>query len=193
MRIGMGKKPFLDLIYTLVFPTIAVMLIVGLWHGANWTFVVFGGMHGVFLVVNHTWRKRKMFIRPKNSKPTAIGLTIGWIITFSCVMLALVMFRSDTINTAIEIYKGMMGLNGFYMGPVNEWLPKIKLELFLIAVSFIIIFFMPNSLDITAYSKKETFNKEKWIYPSIVICLVSIYLLSILTKYQASPFLYFEF
>ena len=194
MRMGLNKSKVIETIYTLAIPTILIFLILGLWHGANWTFVIFGGMHGLYIVINHVWRM--FFPLPKKNQPQRYIKSrkiFGWTLTFLAVNLANVMFRSENVQTAVEIYKGMLGLNGFHLGPVSEWLPLLQLQLFVLAASFLIIFLMPNSSDMTTISKRDTFNKVKWIYPCIVVCLVLIYLLSLITKYQASPFLYFQF
>jgi D-alanyl-lipoteichoic acid acyltransferase DltB (MBOAT superfamily) len=59
MRRGLGRSPFTETTYTLVVPTLLTFVIIGLWHGANWTYVAFGTIHGVYLVINHIWRKLK--------------------------------------------------------------------------------------------------------------------------------------
>lgn len=75
-----------------------VMLLGGLWHGANWTFVVWGGIHGSLLAVNHAWRQvpltRMAFYKTLPVKMVAIA------VTFILVTLAWVPFRADTIEQA---------------------------------------------------------------------------------------------
>ena len=78
------------------------MLLGGLWHGAAWMFVCWGGLHGIFLCINHLWKKRG-FPLPK---------MIGWAITFLAVTFAWVLFRAPSCERALDIYKGMMGGNG---------------------------------------------------------------------------------
>jgi len=193
MRAGIGKSLAIEIIYSLVVPTILVMLIVGFWHGANWTFVVFGGMHGIFLVTNHLWRKRRFFVRQKNVKASPLSLLLGWMLTFFCINAAMVMFRSDSVTTAFEIYRGMLGLNGFYLGVFSEWFPVLRLEIAVIAFSFVIVIFAPNSIEIVESSHVCINKYEKWIYPIIFALIGIVYLLYTVTKYQESPFLYFQF
>jgi alginate O-acetyltransferase complex protein AlgI len=81
----------------------ATMALGGLWHGAAWTFVLWGMVHGLFIGVHRLWMKAGTPI----SKPLAIA------ITYCCVTLAWVLFRSQTINQAFSIWKGMAGFNGF--------------------------------------------------------------------------------
>ncbi len=81
----------------------AAMLISGLWHGAGWTFVIWGGMHGAALVINHLWRKRKLKMP---------GL-LAWFITFNFVNFSFVFFRARGWDEAMKVLKGMFGMNGF--------------------------------------------------------------------------------
>lgn len=82
--------------------TFVAMLISGFWHGAGWTFIVWGGLHGGGLVVNHVWRRRKLWM------PT----WLAWLITFNFVNMAFVFFRADSVGRALGILKGMCGGNG---------------------------------------------------------------------------------
>ena len=90
------------------------MLLGGLWHGAGWTFVIWGGLHGLYLVINHLWR--------------AAGLRIGsralaGAVTFIAVVIAWVFFRASSVEAASHILAGMAGLNGVVL-PV-EWQSKL--------------------------------------------------------------------
>jgi alginate O-acetyltransferase complex protein AlgI len=87
-----------------------VMLLGGLWHGAAWTFVIWGGMHGAFLVVNHAWRRLTGTQVP--------GPALRWayrLLTFLAVVVAWVMFRAGDLETARILYAGMAGLNGIVL------------------------------------------------------------------------------
>jgi alginate O-acetyltransferase complex protein AlgI len=83
------------------------MLLGGLWHGAGWTFVVWGGLHGVYLICNHWWD----FMSSKiNSRfpITCISAALGWALTMFAVLIAWVFFRSDSISTALQILQNML-------------------------------------------------------------------------------------
>lgn len=86
-----------------------VMLMAGLWHGAAWKFVLWGGLHGIYLMVNHGWRKL-MEIGPFRSLrlPPFVGLTL----TFAATVVAWVPFRASDIRETWAILCGMFGLNG---------------------------------------------------------------------------------
>ncbi len=86
------------------------MLIGGLWHGAGWTFVLWGGLHGLFLVANHLWRR----ITGGLGTGAAARWT-GRVLTFLVVVIAWVPFRAEDFDTALRIWSGMAGLNGLIL------------------------------------------------------------------------------
>ena len=88
------------------------MLLGGIWHGANWTFVLWGAMHGIFIVVNQLWRAAA-------PSRLTVPAPIAWAMTFLCVVAAWVPFRAADLSTTAVIYRGMLGLNGFGIPP--EW------------------------------------------------------------------------
>ncbi|MBL8697719.1 MAG: MBOAT family protein [Alphaproteobacteria bacterium] len=86
-----------------------VMLLGGLWHGAGWTFVIWGGLHGAFLAINHAWRDwRGAHARPAS----AAGRWVGRLLTFLTVTVLWVPFRADGLATTISLWRGLVGLNG---------------------------------------------------------------------------------
>ena len=91
----------------------ATMLIGGLWHGAGWTFVIWGGLHGVYLAANHGWRALTRRWRPH---PSPIGRTASGLLTFLCVVVAWVPFRAGNLGAALSMLTGMAGFHG--------WLPS---------------------------------------------------------------------
>jgi len=84
-----------------------VMLLAGLWHGAAWTFVVWGGLHGAALVVHKVWSDRHI-LRP--AVPAALGAVMAWAGTWVFVSLAWVFFRSADLPAALEMLRRMWGL-----------------------------------------------------------------------------------
>jgi len=82
--------------------TILAMTIAGLWHGAAWTYVVFGVLHGVGLVVNNVWRKTKW----------PFPSTLGWLLTFLFLVCTLVLFRASSLAVAARMFGAMLGRHG---------------------------------------------------------------------------------
>jgi D-alanyl-lipoteichoic acid acyltransferase DltB (MBOAT superfamily) len=91
----------------------ATMLLGGLWHGAGWTFVAWGGLHGFYLMVNHGWREWKA--RRGWSQSGAIAKLAGGALTFFAVSIAWVIFRADNWAAAKLMLSSMAGLNGISM------------------------------------------------------------------------------
>ncbi|CAN5131418.1 MBOAT family protein [soil metagenome] len=83
----------------------STMLLGGLWHGANWTFVVWGGLHGLYLAVERGLRK---YIR---YRPGPLGLVAAGALTFLLTNIAWVFFRAHSFGKAWSILSGMIGMN----------------------------------------------------------------------------------
>ena len=145
------------------------MLLGGLWHGAGWTFVIWGGLHGVYLIINHLWRG----LRQKywgDAKPSRLGCYASLGLTFVAVVVGWVFFRSANFSTALSIVKSMFGGNGIMLptalgaGLGNElqsncaaWgisfgdvgsLFKRPVEAFWIAGSLAFVWLLPNTQEI---------------------------------------------
>ena len=87
----------------------ATMLLGGLWHGAGWNFIIWGGLHGAYLVLNHGWRK----LIGTSAVPLGKFIHIFMIfLTFIAVTAAWVFFRAENMDAAMSILSGMIGLNG---------------------------------------------------------------------------------
>jgi len=90
------------------------MLLGGLWHGAGWTFVIWGGLHGAYLIVNHLWR----YTTAKfgwNLSPNPLYRGFCWLLTFTAVILSWVYFRAPTLEQGNHIVAAMLGLHGFHV------------------------------------------------------------------------------
>ena len=89
------------------------MLLGGLWHGASWTFVVWGGLHGAYLVVNHGWqwlREHLGWTRPATGVAGVFTRGASVALTLLCVMVGWVFFRAVDTATAQNILTSMFGL-----------------------------------------------------------------------------------
>jgi alginate O-acetyltransferase complex protein AlgI len=87
----------------------ATMLLGGLWHGANWTFVVWGGMHGLYLCANHAWKALRGHAAPQ---PGRLGRMLGTATTFLAVVVAWVFFKAESFTGALGMLRGMAGQGG---------------------------------------------------------------------------------
>jgi alginate O-acetyltransferase complex protein AlgI len=144
----------------------ATMLLGGLWHGAGWSFVVWGGLHGFYLMVNHSWRELKSKLGWH--KTSQLESLAGGALTFLAVVAAWVVFRADSFTTATEILKSMAGMRGISLSASLESLfdpdvarnfnitfmglfPNIEIKknaIRTIAVGLLIIWLFPNVREI---------------------------------------------
>ena len=88
------------------------MLLGGFWHGAGWTFLLWGGLHGGYLVINHAWTT---FLESRGGRILGSGLFVGWggrIITFVAVLVAWIFFRASHFTDGCRLLFGMSGANG---------------------------------------------------------------------------------
>ena|SRR6266568_692695 len=84
------------------FNLLATMLLGGIWHGAGWTFLMWGALHGAGLAVNHAWRGFGLRL------PTAVS----WPLTFLVVVIAWVVFRAPDVGSALSMLAAMTGMRG---------------------------------------------------------------------------------
>jgi len=102
-----------------------VMGLGGLWHGAAWGFVIWGTLHGIYLVINHLWRWLRTSLGQDVEKNTPLGRFFSRSLTFFLVVVAWVFFRAKNLTSAIAILNGMLGVNGLtlwktYYAPLNR-------------------------------------------------------------------------
>lgn len=151
-------------------PTLITMFISGFWHGAGYTFLIWGSMHGVYIAMNHAWRQVRQQIWPGAKKYETSQAFIGWVVTFLEVTFAIVMFRASTVHGAVTIWGDMLGLHGVTLpegvlarlGSAGVWLrahgvqPDATSGAVLIqsvarvCILFAFVLILPNTLEILA-------------------------------------------
>lgn len=155
---------------------LSVMLIGGLWHGAQWTFVVWGGIHGLWLAIERAIGNRMSWRPPR---PVAVAAT------FAGLLVTWVFFRAESIGSAWTYLGAMFGATR--TGPAAELLTKVVLDpvhLGQIALCAVIAFFLPNTGQFLA---RITTAK---IVGGFVLLLVSVRVMAV---QEFNPFLYFQF
>jgi alginate O-acetyltransferase complex protein AlgI len=90
-----------------------VMALCGLWHGAGWSFVIWGLLHGIFIVIAHSWG------RVRGSEPM-LPTWVGTALTMVSVMVAWVFFRAENVWIALDILRSMVGLNGISLPSILQ-------------------------------------------------------------------------
>jgi len=102
----------------LMFPLVITMFVSGLWHGAGYGFIVWGLLHGFYLTINHGWRVVAARLWPDRLRYDRIMKPAGLVLTFVLVTTAMVFFRAPTMTSAIDLVKGIIGLNGIALPQV---------------------------------------------------------------------------
>ena len=161
--------------------TLIAMTIAGLWHGPNWTFIVYGVIHGIGLAVNQYWRKKKM---PAIPKP------VSWLLTFAVFELAFVFFRSPDLHTAVLYLSRLFSWHHFFavdnLRKMNG--AGLMVPVFLLSqATGIIMAFFGKSTDQLAREFQPT-----WLnYAATTACTLIAFLY--LNSNVAKPFVYFAF
>jgi hypothetical protein len=107
----------------LMVPTIITMCISGLWHGAGYGFVVWGLLNGIYITINHGWRLAAARLWRDRRSYNRLMNPVGFLVTFVTVCVTMVFFRAPTITSAIDVLKGIIGLNG--VGLPQELLARL--------------------------------------------------------------------
>jgi alginate O-acetyltransferase complex protein AlgI len=170
--------------------TFIAMFIAGIWHGAGWTFVLYGVLHGSALVVNHMWKKRKKKLPP----------WLAWFITFNFVNITFIVFRAKELNDAGKVLSGMLGLSGVVIpkmivksvGPLKEFGWKMGTYLqpddYLMIVMFLGAFYI-------LHKTKNSLELEKEFKPSTKIAIGCglTFVFCLFGMNRITEFIYFNF
>lgn len=147
------------------------MLIIGFWHGAGWTYIIWGAMQGIFLAINHVWRIFNM----------SMPRLLGWVLTFSSFIISLMFFRADNYVGAINILSCMVDFNNI-MPAVDQ--SRIMYELRFVFIALFVSLIVPNPVRLMKYFKPNLL----WF---IITMLAMMFTLKDFAN--VSDFLYFQF
>ncbi|MBY0430579.1 MAG: MBOAT family protein [Rhodospirillales bacterium] len=194
---------------------LATMLLGGLWHGAAWTFVLWGGLHGCYLVINHTWRA----LAGRWPALGPLGRVLGWPLTFLAVVVAWVPFRAASLEAAGRMLAGMAGAHGLSLPgflvarfpgaeqALTAWGIEIAwgggkdflLGWSLVLSALLVALFLPNSQRIMArYRPAFTAlaERKRWqwrLSPAWSMAAGVVLAFGLLALPHVSHFLYFQF
>ena len=169
-----------------------VFLISGFWHGANWTFILWGLMHGLFCVINRIFKKFFDNLHP----------ALNWLITFSFINIMWIFFRASSISQALLFIKSLFK---FKFGAIDAnilkafKLPEFTLLLDRIKIESILPYFMLQVFFIVAFiiilGNKNVNKKMEEFKPTLWNALKTVFLITwcIISFAGVSTFLYFNF
>jgi len=156
--------------YTNLFST---FLLGGIWHGAGWTFVLWGAMHGGALVIHRLWQQVGIKL------PTILA----WFITFNFVNISWVFFRAKEFEDATKVLSGMFGLTGisFYH----------DISMTFIMIAFVVTLGLYN---VSQLVEKKFFGKYTFFITSLLFIFTLLQMFNItISSDKVSEFLYFNF
>jgi alginate O-acetyltransferase complex protein AlgI len=154
---------------------ILTMLLGGLWHGASWNFVIWGGYHGVLLAVERTARGDR-----RKRKSWSIGYPIRWLVTLALVMIGWVFFRAADLPRSVAVLRQMFGHPGGEM-LFQPW------HLYLIAISL-----AAAVAEETMDWFESLMKAPLWAYASALVAMLFCLEIFGATDVQI-PFIYFQF
>jgi alginate O-acetyltransferase complex protein AlgI len=164
------------------------MLLGGLWHGAAWTFVVWGALHGAYLCVNHAWSNYAPAVGPRFAR-AANG--IAFVLTFVSVVVAWVFFRADSISSATFVLSRMADPTNIVFGRGE------MANAMFIAVYAAIAWLAPNTQEIMGYDHRNRVVGESlngWLRrPGFLYAAAATLAFGVLGISQHSEFIYFRF
>jgi alginate O-acetyltransferase complex protein AlgI len=138
---------------TIGIPTFVTFVAVGIWHGAGWTFVIFGVLHALYMCINEAWRVHKKNLRKARRKAKlaardpGLAERLGYhAVTLIAVAFGNVMFRSTDFSDAMIAWQGMAGVNGMDVRGGSQLLSAGLIAAMLVSV--LLVFFTPNTQQI---------------------------------------------
>jgi len=197
------------------------MVLGGLWHGAGWTFIAWGALHGAYLTVNHAWRTVRERLGQDLDHETRLGRGVARLVTFLVVVVGWVFFRAANFDEAVAILRGMAGLNGVALpaaiaaplGPIRDLAERLGVSFALggasrfalqyawIVVLFPVVLFAPNTQEILGrfrpaldFRPHATLARIAW-QPTVAWGVTAALIAAggLLTLSRVSEFLYYQF
>jgi D-alanyl-lipoteichoic acid acyltransferase DltB (MBOAT superfamily) len=157
------------------------MLLGGLWHGAAWTFVVWGAYHGVLIVVSHGLSRIKSLAAFHGGAAARRLAPFKWAVTLYLVLIGWVFFRATTIGAAGEMLARMHG---------SGVLPEPGRNALTILVLCVVALFVMHLIDLFVLKKGQWLVKKAWL---LWILLIIFQALCLMTGEPSNEFIYFQF
>ena len=190
------------------------MILGGLWHGAGWNFVIWGALHGLFLVVHQGWQGLCRYI--PFTLPRKLTHILAVLVTFLCVVFAWVYFRAPDLATANRVVTGMLGgFGGALPEPIlarlgffRPLLEGMGIQSYLgggavfvetwawVAAGSVIAFFAPNTQEIVAHfesASADSHHQPRALTSLHAVSLGMLLGVAILALSRPTEFLYFQF
>lgn len=168
-----------------------VMLIGGLWHGASFNFVIWGGLHGLYLIINHL----SNYIAKRRGKALLSNDALKIAVTFLAVTLAWIFFRAETFQGALHIYMNLLPIT---LQDALELIISLPIYMAMLLPQIILIWCLPNTIYIkerleTALQKASSLTEPRVFIPYILTALGLAMSIFYIFAGVYSEFIYFQF
>ena len=164
------------------------MALGGLWHGAAWTFIAWGALHGAYLCVNHAWANYGPSVAPRFRRLTDL---VAFILTFLAVVVGWVFFRADSMASALYVLSKMADPTQVAFGRTEA------AHIVLITTYAAVAWFAPNTQEIMGYDHQRRIVGEGFAAwqkrPVFIYATAAVLAFGILGIQQHSEFIYFRF
>ena len=168
--------------------TFIIFIVSGFWHGANWTFIVWGALNAIYFLPLMLSRKNRqnMDVVAKDSRFPSLRELGGIAITFLLTVMAWIFFRAENISHALNYLKGIFSESLFQI-PYYQGIGEAR-EIFIVFIFFLFIEWIGrrNKHALEFLPIKWRFNR--WVFYSFIIFLIGMY-----SPTDESPFIYFQF
>jgi D-alanyl-lipoteichoic acid acyltransferase DltB (MBOAT superfamily) len=171
---------------------LVTMLLGGLWHGAAWTFVIWGAIHGCGLVLNHAWNKIADTYRLQLPNPIASALTLVFVI------LAWVPFRADNLSVTLTMWQSVFGFHGLAPGETMTATQLATAAICIVGLLAVALF-APNTQQLLSYPRvivpglrqpSRFIPSLRWAVAAGVVFGIAV---SFIITQRPTEFLYFRF
>jgi D-alanyl-lipoteichoic acid acyltransferase DltB (MBOAT superfamily) len=166
------------------------MLVSGLWHGETWNFIIWGALHGMFMVFSVLWSQAKGKIHWPFTLPPSLTAALRIIVTFNLVCFTWIFFRADSLADAFYII-GHLFSNLGTRSPLIELMPGGGYD-WVIAIVAILLMEIAHLIQTKKGSLRQTIRVQPvWLRWSLYFGLVLI--IFILGKFEPTEFIYSRF
>ncbi len=172
-------------------------IVSGLWHGANWTFVLWGGVHGIYQVIGQITLKARNSIKKKlHIYNNPLGGVLSTIVTFGLVCVGWVLFRANTASDALYIIGHMAeSVTGWWDRQyIYEVLTGMGLNLFeMLMLALAILFLAVSEILCGKNSVYDVIERKNTAVRLVFYIITAVFILSAGVFYEAGAFIYFQF
>lgn len=159
-----------------------MMLLLGLWHGPSWNFIIFGGIHGLALTIHRVWTAWNPFNLPKKGARFQFGWRVcAHLLTLGVVLLGFVFFRTESLTDAVHYLNGMLFRSHAGIRLVSPYIPAA------LAAVFLVYILVDKDRNLVEEIPQKALPIRIVAYSCLLLLLVS------LAATEPASFIYFQF